>query len=580
MDYRKNPWGLIDAFAMLPDKLRRSYQLVLSYVPREGQRGWLHHTARDRGVEDQLVLTPWLSDWALRPLYQRCAAFVFPSMYEGFGLPILEAMHCGAPVVVGNNSSQIEVVGDAGLLFNVADAGELAGHLARLLGEPDWAREMGRRRGPGPARLLGGDGRQDPGGADPVVRGAGTGGRWVSKLWSRPGASPGRQRPTTGCWPGRTPPSRRSARGPARPARCVVGSPSSRPCRRWRPRSRNDSARLLDELKHRYAIDLYHDAGHLPHIGLQSPEFGCYDYRLFEHNARVMGYHALVYQMGNSPYHGYMYETLLHHPGIVTLHDLGIADFHFWYAQQPGMDGDAHIRREFEAFCGVGADRVFRAIAAGAEAPGGMPAACIERGIYLNGRILQRATAVVVHSPWCVGQVRSRFPNHVDKISVVASGATALDPSPQERSEIRARFGMPPDALIVASVGRIHPTKMNAETIAAFAPLAREIPGALLAFAGKEDDQGQARRKAMELGLRHRVRFLGHRQADVAADLAAIADIGVCLRRPPTGGETPAGLLDLLRLGVPTIVSDAGPLSCYPDSVVRKHRWDQTGWPG
>ena len=61
------------------------------------------------------------------------------------------------------------------------------------------------------------------------------------------------------------------------------------------------SARLLDELKRRYAIDLYHDAGYLPHIGLRSPDFGCYDYRLFERNAAVLGYHALVYQMGNSP---------------------------------------------------------------------------------------------------------------------------------------------------------------------------------------------------------------------------------------------------------------------------------------
>ena len=91
------------------------------------------------------MLTDWLSDRALRPLYQHCAAFVFPSMYEGFGLPILEAMHCGAPVIVGNNSSQIEVVGDAGMLFNVADAGELAGHLVGLLKEPDRAREMGER---------------------------------------------------------------------------------------------------------------------------------------------------------------------------------------------------------------------------------------------------------------------------------------------------------------------------------------------------------------------------------------------------------------------------------------------------
>ena len=131
------------------------------------------------------------------------------------------------------------------------------------------------------------------------------------------------------------------------------------------------SARLLDELKRRYTIDLYHDAGYVPHIGLRSPDFGCHDYRLFERNARVLGYHALVYQMGNSPYYGYMYETLLRHPGIVTLHDLGIADFHFWYAQQPGVDGEAHIRREFEAFCGAGTDEVLRGSPPGPVCRGG-----------------------------------------------------------------------------------------------------------------------------------------------------------------------------------------------------------------
>ena len=84
----------------------------------------------------------------------------------------------------------------------------------------------------------------------------------------------------------------------------------------------------------------------------------------------------------------------------------------------------------------------------------------------------------------------------------------------------------------------------------------------------------------MELGLQQRVRFLGHHPADVLADLAAIADIGVCLRRPPTNGETSAALMDLLRLGVPTIVSDVGSFSYYPDSVVRKHRWDLDGLAG
>jgi len=491
------------------------------------------------------VLSDLLSDKALRVLYQRCAAFVFPSSYEGFGLPILEAMHCGAPVVAGNNSSQIEVVGDAELLFNVANPGELAAQLVRVLDDAGQAREL-RERAVVQARRFRWEETADKA-LDVLTR----------PHVPEPAVHLRSERR-------RAPRHRIAFFSPLPPLRFGVS---------------DYSARLLDELKRRYTIDLYHDAGYVPHIGLRSPDFGCYDYRLFDRNARVLDYHALVYQMGNSPYYGYMYETLLRHPGIVTLHDLGIANFHFWYAQQPGVDGNAHIRREFEAFCGAGTDEVLRALAPWAGMPGGMPGACTQQGYHLNGRIFEQAATVIVHSPWCAEQVGSRFPAHLGKVSVVAFGASALDPSSDQRRAIRARFEMPQEALIIASLGLVQASKMNCETIAAFAPLARAIPEALLIFVGNEKDDGEARRKVMELGLQHRVRFLGHYPGDLA-DLAAIADIGVCLRRPPTNGETSAALMDFLRLGVPTIVSDVGSFSFYPDSLVRKHRWDSDGLTG
>ena len=335
---------------------------------------------------------------------------------------------------------------------------------------------------------------------------------------------------------------------------------------------------MLDELKQRYRIDLYHDVDYLPHLALRSPDFGCYDYRLFERNAGVLNYEALVYQMGNSRYHGYIYQTLLRHPGIVTLHDLCLVHFHFWFARQHGVDGDAHIRREFESYFGAGAEEALHSLAAFEATEWGIPLACIERGYHLNGRIFEQATSVIVHSPWCVEQVRNRCPAHLDKTAVVAFGATAVDPSPEQCRAIRARFEMPQDALIIASLGLVQPSKMNAETIAAFAPIFRAFPESLLIFVGAEVDSAEARRRVMELGLQHRVRFLGHYPGDLA-DLAAITDIGVCLRRPPTHGETSASLMDFLRLGVPTIVSDVGTFSDYPDSVVRKHRMDAAGSP-
>ena len=83
-----------------------------------------------------MILTGEVSDEALRVLYRRCAAFVLPSLYEGFGLPLLEAMHCGAVVIAGNNSSQVEVVGDAGLLVNASDTGEIAARMVAGLRRP------------------------------------------------------------------------------------------------------------------------------------------------------------------------------------------------------------------------------------------------------------------------------------------------------------------------------------------------------------------------------------------------------------------------------------------------------------
>src|SRR5579864_2760394 len=142
---RKNLFGLIDAFRMLPAQLRLNHQLVLSCFMTDAFIKRVRSFADERGVGEQLVLTNELADAALRVLYQQCAVFAFPSFYEGFGLPLLEAMQCGAPVVAGNNSSQVEVVGDAGLLANVHDAADIALKLGRVLSNPALARELSQR---------------------------------------------------------------------------------------------------------------------------------------------------------------------------------------------------------------------------------------------------------------------------------------------------------------------------------------------------------------------------------------------------------------------------------------------------
>jgi glycosyltransferase involved in cell wall biosynthesis len=97
--------------------------LVLAGIDR-GVSGALCRLAEDAGIGDAVVSLGAVSDERLRALYRGAAALVYPSLYEGFGLPLLEAMACGTPVIASRNASIPEVVGDAGVLLDPTDVGQ------------------------------------------------------------------------------------------------------------------------------------------------------------------------------------------------------------------------------------------------------------------------------------------------------------------------------------------------------------------------------------------------------------------------------------------------------------------------
>lgn len=133
---RKNLARLIDAFAQVIQNgtpaLPGPVQLVIA-----GKKGWLTQTIEQRaaavGIADQVHFTGYVSDADLPALLSGALAFVFPSLYEGFGMPILEAMACGTPVLTSTTSSLPEVAGDAALLVDPQDTCAIARALSRLL---------------------------------------------------------------------------------------------------------------------------------------------------------------------------------------------------------------------------------------------------------------------------------------------------------------------------------------------------------------------------------------------------------------------------------------------------------------
>jgi len=149
---RKNLPLLVEAFEeVLRARPGAGLRLVVA-----GRRGWLEEAlfARLEGspARDRVVLTGYVSDADLRALYASCRAFVYPSVYEGFGLPPLEAMSCGAPVVAGRSAAVAEVTGGAARLFDPADKDGLTRALLDILDDAAARRalaEAGLRRAAG-----------------------------------------------------------------------------------------------------------------------------------------------------------------------------------------------------------------------------------------------------------------------------------------------------------------------------------------------------------------------------------------------------------------------------------------------
>ena len=143
-DPRKNIATLLHAYALLPEAIRTRHNLVIVWThPLLAES--IANQAHACGIEEHVRFLHHVSNDDLIMLYNAALFFVFPSRYEGFGLPILEAMACGTPVIAANNSSILEVAGDAAILVDAELPVIIAHEMARLLEDEALRREMSAR---------------------------------------------------------------------------------------------------------------------------------------------------------------------------------------------------------------------------------------------------------------------------------------------------------------------------------------------------------------------------------------------------------------------------------------------------
>lgn len=151
-DVRKNIHTLLRAYTYVHDGTAGQYPLVLAgRLPERITRRFfdVRGLIRTMALEDSVHLAGWIEEADKPALYRLASCFVFPSYYEGFGLPVLEAMACGTPIVAAQASSLPEIVGDAGFLLAPNDVRRMAGAILSILLQQEVAEEL---RGKGLAR--------------------------------------------------------------------------------------------------------------------------------------------------------------------------------------------------------------------------------------------------------------------------------------------------------------------------------------------------------------------------------------------------------------------------------------------
>ncbi len=134
--YRKNVHGIVDAFILFKQQARTEHKLVIA-----GGYGGPYHEEmmqklRAAGLEHEVFFLGYVPGGLLYSLFKNAEAFLFPSLNEGFGMPILESMSLGTPVITANISSTAEVAGDAALLVDPTNASDIARAMERMVGEP------------------------------------------------------------------------------------------------------------------------------------------------------------------------------------------------------------------------------------------------------------------------------------------------------------------------------------------------------------------------------------------------------------------------------------------------------------
>lgn len=519
IDHRKNIEGLIRAYAKLPVAIRKNYQLAIVCSVQNETSMTLEVLAAEQGLENgDVILTGFVSDEDLVALYNLCSLFVFPSWHEGFGLPALEAMRCGAPVIGANTSSLPEVIGWESALFDPRSDDAITRSIQRALTDEDFRRAL-REHGRNQATQF--SWRRSAQHAIAAME------QYLKDSADKPSYTDN---------PGSLPFRPKLAYvSPMPPARSGIA---------------DYSAELLPELSKYYDIDVVIDQVE-PLAEPWTPAYGnVRTTKWFLDHASY--YDRVIYQFGNSSFHQHMFDLLAVVPGVVVLHDFYLSGIQ----AHREMSGEAPKAWEHALLHSHGYKAVHDRYSAAhiADVVCQYPA---------NLPILQQALGVIVHSEHSRALARQWYgPSTSADWSVIELLRTPPDVA--VRTAARQALGYGPDHLLFCSFGILAKTKLNDRLLTAWEKSSLvSNEKAHLIFVGQSSDDlyDSSIRKAIEKSAgANRINITGWADAELFQKYLHAADVGIQLRTL-TRGETSAAVLDCMNHGMATIVNAHGSMA-------------------
>ena len=514
VEFRKNMEGLIRAFARLPVPVREGRQLVVVCRLEPSERHHYEVIGRQAGLGDQLLLPGQVSDPTLVQLYRGAELVVFPSLYEGYGLPVAEAMACGAPVVASGNSSLVELVSPEAT-FDPTDADDLARAIERGLVDQPFR-----------DRLLRWSARPRPSWNDVAER--------AGAVYRRLDTGQGRR-------------PRRPAAWRRRPLIALVTP--------WPPAMAgvaSYSRRLARALSVHVEVDVFIDGGRPDGF---DPTDGLDSYlasSLLHVEASRGGYDAIVACIGNSEHHAMALKLMRLDKlqAVVLAHDVRLTGLYRHGAARGAVP---------EGMAAVLSTMYPQATADWITEGWVQPADAEAHEVFMAGELVALSQRFLVTSEF-------------------AAEVARLDARPEDRGKVQVCPFSYPDVVrrpppaeepgLICSFGLVNEVKQPWLLLESFALLHHTDPTARLVFVGPVDTSllehyGQV---ATGLGIAGATTFTGTVDDLTYERWLSRASVAVQLRAS-SNGETSAAVADCLCHGVVTVVTDAGPAGQLPDFV-------------